>query len=334
MNTSCRDVARFLLPWAIGLVGLTLIPMLASLVLSFARLEGGLSSDHISWVGTRHYEQALEVESDYEPSDLDPWYWRYLGGKPGDARFYTSLYNSLVYTLIAVPLGLCTSFVVALLLHRPLRGMSVVRACVYLPHVLGGVATIVIWSWLFNPQFGWFNQVIRLVYHGLDPLVRMFHEDGTTDWPTPRWLYSPMWCKPAVIIMHVWTMGGSMLIFLAALRRVPSQLYAAASLDGAGSWRRFRHVTLPQSSPAILFNLTVSLIFAMQSFSEAYVLQNRAQDDGLLFYVLNIYQAAFEPPYRLGYASALAWILFVVLFVLAVPLMLTARRWVYYAGEE
>ena len=133
--------------------------------------------------------------------------------------------------------------------------------------------------------------------------------------------------------MYAWTMGGSMLIFLAALRRVPAALHEAARLDGAGAWGRFRHVTLPQISPAILFNMTVGFIFSMQSFNEAYLMQNRQQSDGLLFYVLYLYETAFEPPCQFGYASALAWILFAALAVLIVPLICTAGRWVHYAGK-
>ncbi len=334
MTAPSRQTVCFLLPWATGFVGLTLLPMLASLGLSFTRVEPGLSAERITWVGTANYRAALGVDHTHQPTAADPWYWRLLGGRPKDGRFYTSLYNSLVYTMFAVPLSLCTSLAVALLLNRQARGMSIVRACVYLPHVLGGVATIVIWSWLFNPQFGWLNQVIRFIYALLDPGVRLFSEVGTEAWPVPRWLYSPAGCKPAVVIMHVWTMGGSMLIFLAALRRIAPQLYDAAALDGAGAWHRFRHVTMPQISPAALFILTVSTVFTMQSFNEAYLLQNRQQDDGLLFYVLYLYQVAFEPPYQLGHASALAWILVAVLALLIVPLLWTSRRWVHYATGE
>jgi multiple sugar transport system permease protein len=284
-------------------------------------------------VGLTNYVSALGVDRDIRPTDGDPWYWRILGGRPRDQRFYTSLYNTLFYSAFAVPLGLCSSLAVALLLNVSFRGESVVRAIVYLPHVLGGVATIVIWSWLFNPRFGWLNQAIGLVYAGLDPLVRLVSESGTASWPLPRWLHSPTGCKPAVILMHAWTMGGSMLIFLAALRHVPTVLYDAANLDGAGAWHRFRFVTLPQITPAILLNATVGLIFAMQSFNEPYLLQNREQNDGLLFYVVNLYQAAFEPPYRLGHACALAWILCLVLCVLTLPLVLSSRRWAHYEDQ-
>lgn len=334
MSHPSRQVGWFLLPWAIGFILLTLLPTVASLGLSCVRTDAGPSWAGFSWVGSEHYRTAIGVNHTYEPTSNDPWHWRVLGGRPNDPSFYKALCNSLYYTFFAVPLGLCASLAVAMLLNGSFRGMSVVRACVYLPHVLGGVATIVIWSWLLNPQFGWISQGIRVVYSVLDPLVSWFSQAGTRSWPVPDWLYSPAGCKPAVIIMHIWTMGGAMLIFLAALRRVPHELYEAGRLDGAGAWHRFRYVTLPQITPAVLFNLIFSVIFTMQAFSEAYMLQNRQQYDGLLFYMLYLYQVAFEPPYQFGYASALAWILFAVLAALIIPLLWTSRRWVHYAVER
>lgn len=333
MTLNARQIGWFLLPWATGLVGLTLLPVLACFGLSLTRMDSARSVTELAWVGADHYRAVLGVDHAYEPDETDPWYWHLLRGRPNDPRFYQAMYNSLFYSVFAVPLGLSAALLVALLLNQPLRGMSIIRGLVYLPHVLGGVATIVIWSWLLNPEFGWINQALRLFYALLDPAVGLFSEGGTSGWPVPRWLYSPDGCKPAVILMHVWTMGGSMLIFLAALRRVEPQLYEAARLDGAGAGDRFLRITLPQITPAILFNVTMSTIFAMQSFGEAYLLQNRNQDDGLMFFVLYLYRTAFEPPYRLGYASALAVILFAVLFILVVPILWSSRRWVHYAIE-
>ncbi|MBU0718259.1 MAG: sugar ABC transporter permease [Planctomycetes bacterium] len=334
MTVRRRELVGFLLPWAVGLFALTILPALASLVLSFVHLESGYSLDRVNWAGLEHYERAIGIDHTYRLVANDPWYWGVLGGRPLDDRFYRSLSNSLIYTALAVPLGLFSSLAVALLLSQSFRGRSLIRGLIYLPHLLGGVATIIIWSWLLNPQFGWINQTIRFLYRLLDPLVQLFHDGGTATWPVPDWLYSPFWCKPAVALMSMWTMGGAMLIFLAALHRVPSLLHDAARIDGAGRWQRFQHVTLPQITPAILFNLVVSIVFSMQSFSESYVLQNRAQDNGLLFYVLHLYEVAFEPPYQLDYASALAWIFFVALFILTAPLVWTSRRWVHYAVQD
>jgi len=334
MKRQPRQVWLFVLPFLAGFLFLTLVPMAASLALSFVRTDGNLSLEAVTWVGLEHYRDALEVDGTAALTESDPWYFGVLGGRPADARFYRALYNSLVFTVFTVSLGLCVSLAVALLLNRRARGMSVVRTIVYLPHVLGGVAAVMIWSWLFNPRFGWINQCLRLVYDGLDPLVMWMTGNGTGDWPVPAWLHSPLWCKPAVIIMSIWTMGPAMLVFLAAIRRVPPDLHQAARLDGAGAWARFRSITLPQITPAILFNLVFSCIFSMQAFNESYLLQNSSQRDGLLFYVRYIYETAFESPYRIGYGSALAWILFAILLVVILPLVWTSRKWVHDALSE
>ena len=304
-----RDGFKFALPWLIGLVGLTLVPAAISLLLSFTRWDGLSLRSGIEWAGTDHYREMFT----------------------GDRLFYKALGNTLYYALIAVPAGSLASLAAALLLNSRARGIAVFRTIYMLPYMLSGVATVMIWSWLLNPRFGLINAGLMWFYRVLDPLVRLFHESGTSAWVTPDWFYSPAACKPALIILHVWLGGGTMLVFLAALQRVPTNLLDAAAIDGAGRWQRFRHVTLPHISPAILFNLIVGLVFAMQSFDQSYLLFNRAQRDGLLFYMLHLYRIAFEPPYRVGYASALAWILFITTAVMASVILLIARRRIYYA---
>ncbi len=330
MNGRLSVAVRFLAPWAAGFVLFMLAPMSASLVLSMTRNENVLALQKPVWVGAENFRHALGVEPDNNASTSSKWHRRLLGGRPTDPLCYRSLYNSFVYTFLAVPPSIIAALLIALLLNQPLRGMGAFRAVIYLPHVLGGVATLMIWSWLLNPQFGWFNQLLRYSYEVLDTPIRFLTGYGTSDWPLPNWLYSHRWCKPAVAMMHVWTMGGAMLVFLAGLRRIPRQLRDAAELDGAGVWQRFVHVTWPQLTPMVLFNVVVGILFCMQAFSEAYVLQNRRQEDGLLFYTLYVFRSAFEPPYRLGYACALAWILFAVLALLIAPLWVSARWWVHY----
>lgn len=334
MNGRSSGARLFLFPWIVGFAALTALPVVVSLALSFTQFGDPLSMDRLRWVGLSHYRQAVGTVGPYNPDRGDPWHWNLLGGKPDDVHFHQSLYNSITFSLFAVPLGLAASLMTALLLNLRLRGTSVARTLIYIPHVLGGAATIVIWSWLFNPEFGWVNEGLRCLYRLADPVVRLFREQGTADFPTPAWLYSPVWCKPAVVIMHVWGIGGSMLIFLAALHRVPRALYDAARLDGSSAWRQFLHVTWPHITPVVLFNLVVSLVFTMQSFTQSYFLETRQQKDGLLFFALYVYRVAFEPPYRFGYASALAWIFVLVLIVLIVPILLSGRLWVYYAGSE
>jgi multiple sugar transport system permease protein len=321
----------FALPWLVGVISLTLAPMVASVLLSFTRWNG-LSFADIRWVGADHYGQALRIDRGYQPQPSDPWYWAALGGRPADSQFYQALYNSAYYGVFAVPLGLAASLGLALLLNLPLRGIRFFRTLYYLPHVLGGVATVLIWSWLLNPKFGVINAALRWMYEGAG-LVAAWYGADTSVWSTPDWLYSPAWCKPALILMHTWTAGGAMLIFLAALQGVSDQSHEAARIDGAGRWRRFRDITLPQITPAIFFNLILGIVTSLQTFSQAYLLYNRAQDDGLLFYVLYLYRCAFEAPYRIGYASALAWILFVILFGLTLLVVRSGRRWVYYEVE-
>ncbi len=334
MRSSGSGAWRFLWPWVVGFAVLTLIPLAASLVLSLC--ETGLQSGSLrtTWNGGDHYVNALGPGRSAKSAATDPWCWRAFGGRPNDPRFYKSLSNSLFYTAFAVPLNLMVSLAVALLLNRRFRGAALARTLVYLPHVLGGAATIVIWSWMLNPQFGCVNQIIRALYAALDPLIRLFSASGTANWFVPDWLYSPSWCKPALILMHAWTMGGSMLVFLAALRRMDARLHDAAALDGASAWRRFRHVTWPQITPAVLFNLIVSTVFAMQAFTEPYMLQNRRQEEGLLFFVPYLYETAFEGSHQLGYASAMAWIFLVLLCIITAPLILSSRRWVYYAATD
>jgi len=329
MHPQKRTVGIFLGPWIVGYVILTVLPFLGTGLLSLTGDNQSLGFGNLQFVGLNNYRDALGIRREEQSSSNIPAWKRFLRGKPNDPRFYHSIYNSLYFTLFAVPLGLIVSLAIALLLHRRLRGMSIVRAVIYLPNLLGGVATLIIWSWLLNPQFGWINQALKTSYAILDPVVRIFSSTGTRDWPVPGWLYSPDAAKPAVILISLWTVGGTSLIFLAALRRVPIQLYEAATIDGANWWRRFRTVTLPMISPAILFNMILSTVFSMQAFSQSYLLQNRAQHDELLFFVHYLYRVAFEPPYRMNYASALAWILFAVLFVMILPMLIAARRWVY-----
>jgi len=322
----------FALPWMIGVVLLTLLPMLASVVLSFTRWDGLRWAD-IEWVGLNHYSSLLGMESGARVKNYDPWYFQSLPGRPKDPLFYQALYNTVVYSLAAVPLSLTAALLLALLLDVRLRGIAAFRTLYYLPHVLSGVATVMVWSWLFNPRFGWVNVVLRAVYGALDAVLVALGFTGSAAWPVPDWLYSPTGCKPALIIMHVWSAGGAMLIFLAALQTVPASLYEAAAIDGAGRWRRFRSVTLPQISPAVYFNLILGIIFCLQTFSQPFLLYNRAQQNGLLFYVLYLYQCAFEEPHRFGYACAMSWVLFALIMLLTLLTVRSSRWWVHYESE-
>ncbi|HUW81441.1 MAG TPA: sugar ABC transporter permease [Phycisphaerae bacterium] len=322
----------FAMPWFVGLFGLTLLPMIASILLSFVEWDG-VSFDRIRWVGLDHYRQMFAFEpGEPVPTDPFPSLWARLGCRPHDPRFIKALYNSVIYSAFAVPLGLLASLLLAMLLNQKLRGIAFFRTLYYLPHVLGGVATIMIWRWIFHPDFGLLNAFLLDVYRLIDPLVSALGLGGSRGWPVPQWLYSPTMAKPSLIIMGLWGAGGAMLIFLAALQNVPEQLYEAARMDGAGRWKQFRYVTLPQISPAIFFNLVMGIIGSLQTFNQAYLMQSVSQQDSLLFYVLYLYQSAFQD-YRMGYASALAWVLFVVIMALTALTLGSARWWVYYEAD-
>jgi len=321
------------MPWFVGLFGLTLLPMIASILLSFTQWDG-VSLREIRWVGLANYRQMFALEHGEPPRPADPFpgVWAAVGARPRDPQFFKALYNSVVYSIFAVPLGLLASLALAMLLNQPLRGISFFRTLYYLPHVLGGVATIMIWRWIFNPDFGLANAMLRDLYGWIEPLATALGLGSTRDWPVPQWLYSPRMAKPSLIIMGMWGAGGAMLIFLAALQNVPEQLYEAARIDGAGRWRQFLHVTLPQISPAIFFNLVMGIIGSLQIFNQAYLMRTASQQDSLLFYVLYLYQCAFED-YRMGYASALAWVLFVVIMALTALTLGSARWWVHYEAD-
>ncbi len=319
----------FAMPWFAGLFGLMLLPIVLSVLLSFSQWDG-VSLRGIHWVGLGNYRQMVGVGQG-EPLASDPLgsLWCSIGCRPLDPLFYKALYNSFVYTLMAVPAGLAGSLGLAMLLNQKLRGMAFFRTLYYMPHVLGGVATIMIWRWIYNPDFGLANEVLRGGYRVIRPAAAWLGLGDTASWAVPGWLYSAEMAKVSVVLMGLWGAGGAMLIFLAALQNVPERLYEAARIDGAGRWRQFRHVTLPQISPAILFNLIIGIIGSMQMFSQAYLLRTYGQKGSLLFYVLYLYSSAFED-YRMGYAAALGWGLFVVILIVSGITLLGGRRWVHY----
>lgn len=229
-----------------------------------------------------------------------------------DSRFGVSMYNTAFYTLFSVPLGLMLAFLIALLLNQEVRGMPLYRTLFYVPSITSGVATAILWAALFDGRFGLINTALGAI--GIDG---------------PLWFGSRTWAKPALIIMSMWYVGGQVVIFLAGLQGVPQHLYEAVQVDGGGSWARLRHVTLPMMTPTILFNLVMGIIGSFQVFTNAFVMTAGGPADATLFVMLYLYRNAFTY-FQMGYASAMAWILFaVVLGFTAIQLGLS-RRWVYY----
>jgi multiple sugar transport system permease protein len=289
------DIAWVLLaPWLIGLAAITLGPMLASLYLSFT--DYNLLGD-AAWVGVQNYVRMFT----------------------DDPKFLTSALVTLNYVLVSVPLQLAFALAIAALLNQGLRGLAFYRSMYYLPSLLASsVAIAVLWRQIFGSR-GLVNQVIG-AFGVVSP---------------PAWIASPDHALSTLIILHVWTFGSPMIIFLAGLRQVPQDLYEAAAVDGAGAWTRFWKITMPMLSPVIFFNLVLQMIHAFQSFTQSYVISSGTGGpvNSTLLYTLYMYQQAFTN-FNMGYASAMAWLLVVVIGVLTAIAFGTSRHWVYYAGEK
>lgn len=280
----------FVTPWVIGFLIFTLGPVMASLGLSFMDYELITAP---TWRGLGNYVELLTR----------------------DRLFGLSLYNTVYYTLFSVPLGLMAAFLLALLLNVKLPGMNIYRTVFYLPAVTSGVAVSLLWVWLFNPQFGLINHLLRSI--GL---------------PGPGWLVDEAWSKPAFILMSIWGVGGTAVIFLAGLQGVPRSLYEAAEIDGANTWQRFRNVTVPMMTPVIFFNMIVGIIGSFQVFTSAYVMTQGGPRESTLFYVLYLFRQGFKL-LRMGYAASMAWILFIIIIILTLIQLRLSTRWVYYESE-
>jgi len=233
-----------------------------------------------------------------------------------DRTFWVSMGVTLKFMVLSVPLYLVCGMLLSLLLNLKIRGINLFRTILFLPSVLSGVAVAVLWVALLNPDVGAVNTLLRAI--GLDD--------------PPRWLQSPTWAVPSVVLVGLWGIGGGAIIYLSGLQNISAQLYEAALLDGAGPWQRFRYVTLPMLTPTLLFVLLTGLIDAFQVFDLAYVLSRGGQQgvgDSLQFYLINLWNEAFVNG-RYGYASALAWVLVLIAAAVILLIFRTSGRWVYY----
>ena len=232
-----------------------------------------------------------------------------------DRHFWLAIRVTLKYILLSVPLYIVVGLLLSLLLNLKLRGMNLFRTILFVPSVLSGVAVAILWVALLNPDVGAVNSVLRAV--GIDN--------------PPRWLGSPTWAVPSVVLIGLWGVGGGAIIYLSGLQNIGAQLYEAAALDGAGPWRRFRYVTLPMLTPTLLFVLLTSLIEAFQVFDTAFIVfsSQGAVGDSLRFYLLNVWYEGFRNG-RLGYASAEAWVLVLAAALVILLIFRTSGRWVYY----
>ncbi len=286
----------FILPWIVGLIVFTAGPFLAGFLLSFTDYSALQAPN---WTGLQNYVKVFH-----------------------DQNFYLSIFNTLYYVVLSVPLGMVIGFGLALLLNQKIPGIAFFRTAFYMPSIVPAVPSIMLFLWILNDRFGLLNGFLSSI--------------GISG---PDWLTSPSWTKPSLVIWSLWQVGGSMIIYLAGLQSVPQELYEAASIDGAGAGRKFWHVTIPMISPTIFFVLTIGIISSFQVFTAAFLLGSGNYGmpgagplNSLLFWVLNIYQQGFYF-YRFGYASALAWLLFVVIMLVTLVQLALARRWVYYEAE-
>ena len=232
-----------------------------------------------------------------------------------DRLFRKSLAVTAYYSLGSVPLRMLVAFAVAVLLNQRIRALPVFRTIFYLPSIVPLIASSVLWIWLFNPDFGLLNALIT-------PL----------GFRRSAWIYGSGSVIPSLILMSLWDIGPMMIIFLAGLQGVPRQLYEAVEIDGGNPWHKMSRITIPLVTPTILFNLILSIIGAMQTFVQPYVMTEGGPNNASLLYVLYLYNKAFQQS-QMGYASALAWVLFVVIALLSLIVFRTSSRWVHYAGR-
>jgi len=286
----------FLSPWLIGFLAFTLIPMVASLVFSFLNLTI-TQEQPLQFVGLKNYHTLVR-----------------------DAQVWKSLLVTLKYALLALPIGLVVPIGLALLINsKHLRGQSIFRTLFFMPAIVPFVAAIYGWNGMLNPETGWVNLALQWL--------------GVQNPPT--WVNDPTWVYPAMVLIGLWGVGNSIVIYLAGLQGVPSELYDAAQVDGAGWWATLFHVTLPMISPVIMYELTLSMIGLFQYFLVPLVLNSGTGAPGgaTMFLNLHLYKTFFAYGY-LGYGATMAWFLFAIILIATVALFKSQKYWVFYAGES
>jgi multiple sugar transport system permease protein len=297
----------FLTPWLIGLLVFSSGPMIFSLLMSLADWDLIQSA---KWVGIRNYVEAFTL----------------------DGRFWTSLRVTFTYVLLAVPFGVLMALALATLLNMKVRGIALYRTCFYLPSIASIVVTCLVWRKVFQTEGGLLNTLIygedgRGNFLGLASLLQPLSFEGRP----VDWLGNQQTALISLVIMSLWSVGSSMVILLGGLQQIPRMYYESSLLDGANGWQRFRKITLPMLSPSILFCVITGIIACFQVFTKAYVMTGGGPGDATRFYMLYLYEQAFGQ-LRMGYASSLAWILFLIILGFVV-LKIRMSRWVYYEAE-
>ncbi len=279
----------FISPWIIGFLAFLAYPILYSAYLSFTEIKGFGASIETNWVGLENYRYMMR-----------------------DNLFWKSLYNTIYYTILAVPIGLGVAITLALAMNQKLREIPLYRAAFYLPSVLPTFAVSLVFVWLLNPRYGLVNLAL-----GLFGVANI------------NWFGDPAYSKLAIVILAQLGAGQYALIFLASMRGIPQTLYDAAEIDGASAWHKFWNITLPLITPVILYDLIVGLGFGLQVFEQAYITTNGGPADSTLFYVFYLYNNAFRYN-QMGYAAAQSWLLFLISISLAGVLFWWSKRWVNY----
>jgi multiple sugar transport system permease protein len=298
----------FIIPWVVGFLIFTIGPMLSSLYFSFTDYN---IVDPPTWVGLKNYARIFSGIPEY-----------FQTGDPavlGDPIFWKSLQVTIYFASLALPLNLLFSFILAVLLNQKVPGVNIWRTVFFLPSIISGVAVTLLWLRILNPRMGVLNPFLQNVL-GIDN--------------PPGWLQDPNWAVPALVLMSLWGVGGSMIVYLAGLQGIPTDLYDAAKVDGANAWQRFWNVTFPMMTPVLFYNLVLGMIGTFQYFTEVYVATSGTggPQRSTLFYNLYLYQNAFRY-FDMGYASTMAWILFIIVLVLTALIFRSSDAWVYYEGQ-
>ena len=285
----------FIAPWIVGFLAFTAFPMVATFAFTFTNINLA-QAEPLQFVGLRNYQLLLS-----------------------DQRTWDSLIVTLKFGLVAMPVAVCLPFVVALLLHsRHLRLPGVFRVLFFLPYVVPFVAGVFIWSGMLSADTGWVNGALKF--------IGIAHP--------PDWLQDQVWIYPGLVIMGIWGIGGGMIVYLAGLKGIPTDLYEAARIDGANAVASLRHITIPMMSPVIFYTIVLGVVEVLQYFLVPLVLNNGTGEPGgsTNFFNLYLYQNFFTFQ-NMSYGATLAWLLFAITLTLTLLLFRSARHWVYYAGE-
>jgi multiple sugar transport system permease protein len=299
----------FLAPWLVGFLAFTLIPVV--LAFYYSLCDYSLLQPPV-FIGLSNYRELA-----------------------GDPIFWKSLVNTLIYAAIALPAGMLVSLGLALLLNQKTLGQSVFRTILFIPSLVPTVASAMLWLWLFNTKLGLLNTLLATgpgtaLVGAANAALRALRLPVLQ---TPiGWLTDPSWALPSLAIMSLWGVGYTVVIYLAGLQDVPVSLLEAAEIDGAGAWKRLRHVTLPMLSPVIFFNLIMAIIGTLQAFAIPYIMTGGGPARATYFYTMYLYDNAFRY-LKMGYASSMAWIQFLIVVALSAIAFWSSKRWVHYQGQ-